>query len=331
MGRQHVDLIRSSPEAELVAVADPAVAPGSLDVPAYGAVGELLDAQQVDAVVIANPNALHVDTAIECLARGTAVLLEKPVATSYADALRLVTAVDELGGRLLVGHHRRHHPAIAAARAALAGGELGQVVAVSGMWSARKDDAYFADVPWHRERGAGVLLINLVHDLDLLRHLFGEVAEIQAMTSHHARGLEVEDTVSVNLQFESGAVGSFLASDAGVSPWGWDQSRAGLGRLPVRPGRCGVPDRRHAAALSPCRTWRSTPTTRRSSPTGIRRCRARISPGERAARSAPSWITSSTWCAARPSPLVPAERRGSHHRPGGGSGARRRAARDGRR
>ena len=68
------------------------------------------------------------------------------------------------------------------------------------------------------------MLINVVHDLDLLRHLCGEVAEIQAMQSSHARGLEVEDTVSLNLRFESGAVGSFLASDAGVSPWGWDQS-----------------------------------------------------------------------------------------------------------
>ena len=203
--------------------------------PVYGTTGELLDAQQLDAIVIANPNALHVDAAIECLAHGTAVLLEKPVATSYADALRLARAVEELNGRLLVGHHRRHHPAIAAARAALAGGELGQVVAVSGMWSARKDDAYFADVPWHRERGAGVLLINLVHDLDLLRHLFGEVAEIQAMSSHHARGLEVEDTVSVNLRFESGAVGSFLASDAGVSPWGWDQAVQDSAAFPYIP------------------------------------------------------------------------------------------------
>ena len=68
------------------------------------------------------------------------------------------------------------------------------------------------------------MLINVVHDLDLLRHLCGEVAEIQAMQSSHARGLEVEDTVSLNLRFESGAVGSFLASDAGVSPWGWDQA-----------------------------------------------------------------------------------------------------------
>ena len=89
----------------------------------------MLDAEDLDAVIIANPNPLHVDTAIECLEAGVAVLLEKPVAVDYAQSLRLVDAVARLDGRLLVGHHRRHHPAIARARAAIRDGEIGQVVA----------------------------------------------------------------------------------------------------------------------------------------------------------------------------------------------------------
>ncbi len=196
----------------------------------------MLDAEQLDAVIIANPNPLHVDTAIECLEARVAVLLEKPIAVDYAQSLRLVDAVARLRGRLLVGHHRRHHPAIARARAAIHDGELGDVVAVSGVWSARKEDAYFTDTPWHREPGAGVMLINVVHDLDLLRHLCGEVAEIQAMKSSHARGLDVEDTVTLNLRFESGVIGSFLASDAGASPWGWDQSTEETLAFPFIPG-----------------------------------------------------------------------------------------------
>ena len=222
MGRQHIDFIREAPGAALAAIADPADV--GLECPTYEGAAGLLEAEQLDAVIIANPNALHVDTAIECLEAGVAVLLEKPVAMDYAESRRLVDTVARLDGRLLVGHHRRHHPAVARARTAIRDGELGQLVAVSGLWSARKDDAYFSDTPWHQESGAGVTLINAVHDLDLLRHLCGEVAEIQAMQSSHARGLEVEDTVSLNLRFETGAVGSLLASDAGVSPWGWDQA-----------------------------------------------------------------------------------------------------------
>ena len=224
MGRQHIEFIGAARGAMLAAVADPAAIEGGFGCPTYGSARAMLEAEELDAVIIANPNPLHVETAIECLEAHVAVLLEKPIAVDYAQSLRLVEAVARQHGRLLVGHHRRHHPAIARARAAIQDGELGQVVAVSGLWSVRKEDAYFTDTPWHRQPGAGVMLINVVHDLDLLRHLCGEVTEVQAMHSSHARGLEVEDTVSLNLGFESGAVGSFLASDAGVSPWGWDQS-----------------------------------------------------------------------------------------------------------
>lgn len=236
MGRQHVGFIRASRRAELVAIADhlPADVP-DFGCPVYGDTSAMLQAARPDAVIIANPNAFHVETALECIDAGVAVLLEKPLATGYAESLRLVDAVNAAESRFLVGHHRRHHPAIARARAAVDGDEIGDLVGVSGLWSARKDDAYFVDVPWHSREGAGVALINLVHDLDLLRVLCGEVAEIQAMSSTQSRGLEVEDTLSLNLRFDSGAVGSFFASDAGVSPWGWDQATEESSAFPFLP------------------------------------------------------------------------------------------------
>lgn len=235
MGRQHVDFIRAARGTDLAAVADPVLPAEAVDCPVYETTQQMLETEALDAVIIANPNALHVQTAIDCLEAGVAVLLEKPIAGSYAESQRVVEAVERLGGRLLVGHHRRHHPAVARARLALQEGEIGDVVAVSGLWSARKEDSYFTDLPWHSRVGAGVTLINAVHDLDLLRHLCGEVREIQAMQSSHARGLEVEDTVSVGLRFESGVIGSFLASDAGVSPWGWDQSTEETPSFPFLP------------------------------------------------------------------------------------------------
>ena len=302
MGRQHLDFIQAAPDAALTAVADPAPSRARSTVRPIGAPQPCSDAEDLDAVIIANPNPLHVDTAIECLEAGVAVLLEKPVAVDYAQSLRLVDAVARLRGRLLVGHHRRHHPAIARARTAIHDGEIGQVVAVSGLWSARKEDAYFTDTPWHRQRGAGVMLINVVHDLDLLRHLCGEVAEIQAMQSSHARGLEVEDTVSLNLRFESGAVGSFLASDAGVSPWGWDQSTEETLAFPFLPD--GVAYRlvgTRGALVG------AQPREVLVRPVGVRRLAlppvAHLPPvSRRAGRSRRSSITSSRSHEGRPSP-----------------------------
>ncbi len=235
MGRQHIDIIDASPRATLVAVVDPFAAASDFGCPMFPDTASMLSAVRPDAVVVATPNASHVDVAEECIAAGVAVLLEKPVATSYASSLGLVEAVAQHGARLLVGHHRRHHPAVAVARAAIADGAIGELVAVNGMWSARKDDAYFTDIPWHREPGAGVGLINLIHDVDLLRHLCGEPTEVQAMASSHARDLAVEDTISVGLRFAGGAVGSFLASDAGASPWGWDQGTEDADAFPYIP------------------------------------------------------------------------------------------------
>lgn len=235
MGRQHIGFVRAAAGAALAAIADPAVTATDAECPMYPSTARMLDAEQLDAVIIANPNALHVETAVECLEAGVAVLLEKPVAVSYAQSRRLVDAVERMNGRLLVGHHRRHHPAVARARAAIGDGELGQIVAVTALWSARKEPGYFTGTPWHGEPGAGVTLINAVHDLDLLRHLCGEVAEVQAMQSSHARGLEVEDTISLSLRFESGALGTLLASDAGVSPWGWDQATEETPAFPFLP------------------------------------------------------------------------------------------------
>ncbi|MFJ6651850.1 Gfo/Idh/MocA family protein [Microbacterium sp. NPDC091313] len=242
MGRQHVALIRRHPEARLVGIADPAAASARSSAEAeYGCavhadLDGLLAAGGVDAVVIASPNATHVAAALTALQAGVAVLVEKPIAPRFDDAGLLVAAAEAPGARLLVGHHRRHHPAIGRARDALRTGAIGRLVAFSGMWAARKDDAYFADIPWHTRPGAGVMLINLVHDLDLMRHLAGEVVEIQAMTSTTVRELDVEDSVSIGVRFASGALGSFLATDAGVSPWGWDQATEESAEFPFVPG-----------------------------------------------------------------------------------------------
>ena len=237
MGRRHAALVAANPDTRLVGVADPvsSVVAEAHGVPSHATLTGLLDAGGLDAVIIANPNAAHVASAVEALEAGVAVLLEKPVAVDYADSLHLVDVVGRLGGRLLVGHHRRHHPSVAAAREVLREGRLGALVAVSGMWAARKHDAYFDEI-WHRHTGAGVMLINLVHDLDLLRHLCGEVRSVQAIVTSHTRGLEVEDTVAVNLEFESGALGSILATDAAASPWGWDQATTDSDDFPYVPG-----------------------------------------------------------------------------------------------
>lgn len=116
---------------------------------------------------------------------------------------------------------------------------LGRLVAVQGLWSLPKHDRYY-DVRWRRERGAGPILANLSHEFDLLRLMAGEITEITALTSSETRKLSIEDTCAMTIRFASGALGTFLISDAGASPWAFEAATgenpdiAWSGQDPVR-------------------------------------------------------------------------------------------------
>lgn len=236
MGRKHAEIIARNPHAQLAAVADPGsrALAAEHDVPHFSGHSELMAAGEVDAVIIASPNAFHVDTALACLDEGVPSLLEKPMATSYPEAARLVRAAQASSTPILVGHHRRHHPAVKAAKNLIATGGLGKLVAVNGTWLTKKADSYFTE-PWRKRQGAGVMLINLVHDLDLFRHLCGNIVSVQAKVSSRTRQFEVEDTAAVIVEFENGALGSFVISDAVVAPWGWDQATEDDPAFPFNP------------------------------------------------------------------------------------------------
>lgn len=226
IGRRHAGLIRDSGDADLVAVADPD--PGSaafasgIGVAHYRTLDELLARERPDGVVVATPSDLHVPHALACIAAGVPVLVEKPVATTVEDARHLADAAEAAGVPVLVGHHRRHSPILAAARRVVGSGALGDVVAVVATTLFAKPPAYFDAAPWRRRPGGGPILINLIHDIDALRMLAGEVLEVQAMASDRVRGFDVEDTAAVLLRFASGALGSLILSDAAASPVSWE-------------------------------------------------------------------------------------------------------------
>lgn len=101
---------------------------------------------------------------------------------------------------------------------------LGRIVAIQGSALFYKPDTYFDEAPWRRMAGGGPILINLVHEVDNLRSLCGEITAVQAFASSAARGFPVEDTVAISLRFAGGALGSFLLSDAASSPKSWEQT-----------------------------------------------------------------------------------------------------------
>ena len=225
IGRTHVEAIRRSPVATLAAIVDPA--PGAAALAAAAGCPHLagldaLAALAPDGAIVATPNALHVPQALALIEAGIPVLVEKPLAETAAACDRLIAAAEARRVPGLVGHHRRHNPIVQAARAAVTSGAFGTLVAGTILAVVMKPASYFA-VDWRRQPGSGgPILINLIHEIDLVRHLFGEIAAVSALAAHAQRGLGVEDTAAVLLRLADGGIVTVTLTDAGTGPWAWD-------------------------------------------------------------------------------------------------------------
>ncbi|WP_457298929.1 Gfo/Idh/MocA family protein [Phyllobacterium sp. P5_D12] len=260
IGREHAELLVSNSTAQIAAICDPspeaAQLAARLSVPHWVDYNTMLDEAKPDGAIIALPNRLHAPAALACIERGVPSLIEKPIAESLSAAARIVEASERSGVPVLVGHQRRHSPDIRAAKRAIDAGELGPLVAVNGMTLFDKPDDYF-NTEWRRKIGGGVLLINLIHDIDVLRYLVGEIESIRAFTSSARRGFEVEDTASISIRFVNGVLGTFLISDGAVSPWAWEYTSGQALYHPTQPGPClFLAGRKAALSVSDMYLWR---------------------------------------------------------------------------
>lgn len=221
IGMRHVEVATKSDQVALVAVVEPnASRRAELAQMGMNAVVTIDEVpRHVRAAVIATPTQDHHASAMMSIARGWGVIVEKPTAATMGQARDVVNAAAAAGMPLFTGHHRRCHPFSIAARDAVA--QIGDLVGVQGLWSLRKHNTYY-DVDWRRQAGAGPLMTNLTHEVDILRFFIGDMVEASALLSYARRGFVIEDTAAINFRFGNGALGSFLISDAGASPWSFE-------------------------------------------------------------------------------------------------------------
>jgi predicted dehydrogenase len=235
IGKRHAEHVAAEPRASLSAVVDPTEAgravAADLGAPWYASFAEMLAAGRPDGVIIATPNQLHVRNGLEAVEARIPAIVEKPLADDVAAGERLVLAAEAAGVPLLTGHHRRYNPMIRKAKEIVESGRLGTVLALHGHFWLMKPDDYF-EPDWRRRKGAGPVLLNLIHDVDLFRYLCGEVTSVQAQISNAVRGHEVEETATILLRFASGALGTVTVSDSIVAPWSWEMT---TGENPVYP------------------------------------------------------------------------------------------------
>ncbi len=152
---------------------------------------------EVDAVVVAVPTELHAEVAVPFLDRGTAVLVEKPMSRSLADADRMLAAARASGAMIAVGHTERHNPAVAVALRLVSAPRFIEVHRLSA----------FPD----RSLDIDVVFDLMIHDLDVILAIVkSEVTSIEAV------GVPVltpkYDIANVRLRFASGCIANITAS-----------------------------------------------------------------------------------------------------------------------
>jgi len=197
MGSNHARVFAGLPGTELVGVADPDRKQAEFVARALGCVAvadvdKLLD-RDVDAITVAAPTHLHRDIALNCIARGIHVLVEKPIASSVEEGREIISAARRAGVTLMVGHVERFNPAVEAIKDAIRGEDILSIAITRvGPFPPRMSNV-------------GVVIDLAVHDIDLIRWFTdSDIIEVQPQLSSAVA--EREDIALLQFRTASGVL-----------------------------------------------------------------------------------------------------------------------------
>lgn len=173
----------------------------------------LLRRDDLDAVVLVTPNALHrrqVEAAIEA---GRHVFVEKPIANTVADGRAMVEAAEAKGRVLIVGHNMRYGRAARQAHKMLNAGRLGKVVSIEIHFSSDTIRRLPSDA-WRLQPDQCPLLPVMqlgIHAIDLAHYLLGPIVEVHAFAQSVTTSPGVIDSVVASLRMENGTLGTLVS------------------------------------------------------------------------------------------------------------------------
>lgn len=226
VSRVHIQQIQEIEDARLVAVSDMSEEAAkrvgeSAGVPWYTDYKSLLERKDIDVVTIATPSGTHADMIVAAAEAGKHVLVEKPIDISLEKAERAIATCRFASVKLGVVSQHRFDKSTIEVKRCLQSGELGNIFLVQAAvnWY-RSQDYYDRSIgagTWEMD-GGGVLMIQALHTIDIVQHLLGPVAAVNAktLTATHQR-IEVEDTAVATFTFKSGAIGT-LSATTGAFP-----------------------------------------------------------------------------------------------------------------
>lgn len=211
-------------EAEFVAVADAVAsnadaAAGKFNIPnTYADYHEMLERDDIDAVVIVTPTHTHTEVIKDAAAAGKHIFTEKPLSLTLEGCDIAINAVEEAGVKMQVGFMRRFDPAHVMAKKAIDDGLIGKPAVFKSIGR----DVGAPNLEFARRENSGGLIMDMgIHDFDLARWLMD--SEVEQVSSDGSCFLLPElndvgdiDIAVVNMRFENGAVGNVEVTRASV-------------------------------------------------------------------------------------------------------------------
>ena len=184
----------------------------------YPRIAEMVEREDLDAVIICTPHPFHVHPSVEAMEAGAHVLIEKPLASTLDDCDRILAAASALHRKTGVISQRRWYPGVQRLTSAIEAGRIGAPALGTVQMLGWRDRAYYESDAWRgtwAEEGGGVLVNQAPHQLDLLLWLMGEVEELVGCWDNlNHPYIEVEDTALAIVRFKSGGLGNILVSNS---------------------------------------------------------------------------------------------------------------------
>jgi predicted dehydrogenase len=219
MGMSLAKSLVASGAGRIVAVADideakRAAAAAELGAAPYPTHTELLGHARVDAVIVAAPPFLHAPIALDAIAAGRHVFVEKPFAVTVADCDAMIAAAEQANVRLMVGQVLRYYPCWRRLREMVADGAVGrpmgvQLTRLGGGWGSTWD------THWRRElaKSGGMLLEINAHEIDFMRVVGGEVERVYGASGNFGNsGCDYANLAYISMHFAGGSLGLLHAS-----------------------------------------------------------------------------------------------------------------------
>jgi predicted dehydrogenase len=188
------------------------------DIPrAYTDYAEFLADPDVAVVDVLTPHGVHRDYAVPAADAGKHVIIEKPIALDLEEGREIIEACDRNGVTLGVMYQMRFGNWARKLKQAVDSGALGDLILVDGIEKAFRDPEYYAKDPWRGTRemeGAGCLMTQSIHIIDLLQWLAGPVKSVSGFVQTARHDIEAPDLAVARLIYESGAPGVLHSSTA---------------------------------------------------------------------------------------------------------------------